>query len=508
MPFGPPRHVSLMVGPLWAAALGLGWSVAASPPATAQTSPEIPEEAPESSPTESYWGPIGPPTEQTMVVQEAQGQPAWETAINLPYNLAFLPLKGAGYAVEHSVEFATENDVVQRVLHFFPYELGPTVIGAGVSIGSQDGYGGSLSMDVPNFLGEENPMKIRLSGMTEGNRKATLGVRYFRNPKSAVEVGAGYRAELESRFYGLSPESQKEDESQYRREVSWAGFSWRRELGGRLSIQSSALYSGAAATAAPENDDRPLTTVHSGLPFGYRDLSVGYTLGLELAHDNVELFGPPGAAWINRGRPEHGGLRRVSVSWFEGRSNTAAAFLAWRAEAQQFLPLWHTKRALALRGLVTRLEDRGGDPLPATSLNAALPDGARHAIPFQRLLTNDDPDLFRGYEDGRFHGRGLVAVTAEYRWPVWSANSLDGTGVDAYGFADLGQIFNEFSDIDSDHLTTSWGGGLRLAAYGTFQGRIEIGVSEESTQFRMRADQTFQFDGLGFFEGRNPVPGR
>ena len=38
--------------------------------------------------------------------------------------------------------------------------------------------------------------------------------------------------------------------------------------------------------------------------------------------------------------------------------------------------------------------------------------------------------------------------------------------------------------------------------------RIEIGWSEEGTQFRFRADQLFQFEKFGLFAGRSPVPDR
>jgi hemolysin activation/secretion protein len=213
--------------------------------------------------------------------------------------------------------------------------------------------------------------------------------------------------------------------------------------------------------------------------------------GLELSHENTEKLGPPEHSWRERVRPEHGGLQRATVSWFEGKGNSKAVYWTWRGEAQQFLPLWHSRRALALRGFVERQENRGDDP-----------------VPFQRLMTNDDPDVFRGYPDERFHDIGIAALTAEYRWPLWVVDNENELGADAYLFADWGQVFAKFDDLGMDRLAKSYGGGVRLGGNGRFVGRIEVGHSEEGTQFRLRADQLFQYEKAGFFNARSPVPDR
>ena len=102
----------------------------------------------------------------------------------------------------------------------------------------------------------------------------------------------------------------------------------------------------------------------------------------------------------------------------------------------------------------------------------------------------------------------MTGATAEYRWPILAMERSNGYGLDAYLFTDIGQVFGSFDEIAGANLTTSLGGGIRLAAYGAFLGRFEVGWSEEQTVLRLRADQVFQFSKHGLYHGRNPIPTR
>jgi hypothetical protein len=98
-------------------------------------------------------------------------------------------------------------------------------------------------------------------------------------------------------------------------------------------------------------------------------------------------------------------------------------------------------------------------------------------LPFQRLMTNDDPDLLRGYRDFRWRGRGMVALSAEYRWPLWVHFRPDGPGLDLYLLAEIGQVYNDIDEITGDNLTFSYGAGVRLIGSRDFVARVEYIVS-------------------------------
>jgi outer membrane protein assembly factor BamA len=245
-------------------------------------------------------------------------------------------------------------------------------------------------------------------------------------------------------------------------------------------VEGEVLYSEVGARGG--DDETPaLRTVYAGaLPPGYPRTSDGVSGSLSLIRDTAA----PG------GRPDRGAYYRLKLSRFQGTGGEDAAFWTYRGELQQFVPLWFSNRALAVRGFVTWI-DSGGD-----------------VVPFQRLMTNDDPDLLRGYRDFRWRGRGMAAGTVEYRWPLWVAKQAHALGLDAYLFTDIGQVFGERREIALRNLTVSWGGGLRLVNLGGFLARLEVGASNEETILRFRTDQVFQFSKGNLFHGRNPIPER
>jgi hypothetical protein len=457
---------------------------------SAATNPPAPAGTPAAS-LASRWGGLGAPDSANTATFSGRPQPAWEKIVNFPYNVVFLPVKLLGIGIEASVQAFDEKPVLRRILRAFPLRAGSALFSGGVTAGGGDGFGGNVSIDIPDFGARHHAMKLRLAGRTRGERRATLALRFRRNDVSWFDLGGGYRSDHNARFYGIGPSAPESAESFHRRETTWAGVTWTRQLAD-FGSSLTGLYSSAVATGTDHSDDPHLSERFVGaLPFGYRDRSEGLGVGWTISHENTERMGPPGAWWRERNRPERGGLRRVGASWFQGKGNSRAEFWTWRAEAQQFLPLPLSRRVLALRGLISRIENEGDDP-----------------VPFQRLLTNDDPDLLRGYPDGRFRDVGLLAATAEYRWPLWALNRENGIGADAFVFADFGQVFSEMDQIAAKALTESYGGGVRVGGHGRFTGRIELGWSEEGMQFRLRADQTFQFERGGFFFGRSPVPDR
>jgi hypothetical protein len=451
---------------------------------------------------DSYWGEIPESSSANTVAQEPVGRPAWEYVVDLPVYVASIPIEALNMLAEGGAH-AYNSTIVQELVHLFPIKIGPTYLSGGIGLGSQDGFGGNISFDTPNFLNEDGKLKIKLAGSTKGQGKAILGVRHPRGERVMIEAGGGYRSDINSRFYGIGPQDRltRDRKSFYREEQAWGGLSVERHLGASgFALKFSGIFSGVSANGTEDSDDPRLSDpnatepggeggfadelaaeVSNGRPFvGYRDRSDGMTYTAELSFDNT----------AEAGRPESGTVLRGKIGYFSASGDDDVQFLIYRGEAQQFVPLWFSRRTLALRGYIEKLEDRGNDP-----------------IPFQRLLTNDDPDVFRGYHDYRFRDTGIWAVTAEYRWPLWALNHVNGFGLDAYAFADFGQVFPEL-DVAGDDITTSYGGGLRIAGMGNFIGRLEVGHSNQETIFRLRADQLFQFGKGGLFHGRNPVPER
>lgn len=433
-----------------------------------------------------YWGPIDPPHERNTAAPEDHKRAAWEHVVNAPYHVAVFPFRMVAGGLEVTTEWLDETRLVRRILSLFPLKLGPTFFTPSVSFSSSDGFAGGGTLFTPGFLGENNRMRISGIFSTEGDQRATFGVDWIHSENTATQVGIGYRSKVNTRFYGLGAESPEDRESFFHQETAWGGVTIERRLGAGISGTVGALYSQVHALDSDCSDHPHLVDEFSaelaaGAVPSYASRSDGWSFSAELRHDDTE----------ETGRPEGGGIRRAKVEWFQARGNSHAEFVTYRGELQQFLPLWHTNRALAVRAVYTSIDNVGDDP-----------------VPFQRLPTNDDPDLFRGYQDFRFRDEGLVAASIEYRWPLWSLNQKNGIGADAYLFVDWGQVFSDLEEISTDRVTTSYGGGLRAAGFGRYFGRIELAWSEEDFQVRFRGDQIFQWVSGGLYGGRNPVPAR
>ncbi len=429
----------------------------------------------------SYWGDFPARSDSTTAMLRQRPTPLWETALLAPYEVARLPLRGVTYAAGKSVVFLDDTHVLYRVGKLLAPRRGPFGVLINMRAGGLSGFGGGLTVLHDKFFGPDNRFKLRQQSTVRGRHKTSLGISWGQRERGRTELGAGYDLRPEAQYFGTGPESKKDAESRYKQELTWTGLTYAHEVGGGLAAELGTLYSAMGARATNRSFGEPLREVFAGsIPAGYghRSDGVQFSAGLHLDTTKEE------------GRPETGRFARAVGARFESTDGSDVAFWTWRAEAQQFVPLWFTQRALAVRGFYSWI-----DPI----------DGS---VPFQRLMTNDDPDLFRGYKDFRWRGRGMTSLTVEYRWPVWAPRQVGEGGLDAYLLGDFGQVFDHQREVSLPNTTSSFGGGFRFIGVGGLTGRIEIARSREETVFRLRGDQLFQFKRGDLYHGRNPVPVR
>lgn len=115
---------------------------------------------------------------------------------------------------------------------------------------------------------------------------------------------------------------------------------------------------------------------------------------------------------------------------------------------------------------------------------ALLTDGAP---PFYALPRFGGQNVMRGYYEGRFRDRNLVAMQAEYRvLPVLGRFGL-------VGFAGLGDINEELNDFRLNELKYSLGGGVRflLSPEEKITLRLDFGVGEDTSGFYITLGEAF-----------------
>ena len=436
----------------------------------------------------SYWGALPADTDSSTLAHPRNNRmPLWEGAVVYPWRVATYPIKLATQGLGAGIVALDEGGAIKTLAHLLAPP--PTIVGfiPSATAGGAAGFGIGGGIYDKHFLTPRCEAEIRYQGTFSGGHKSSLGFRIDGGTPREVDLVIGYRYRPYARYYGLGPNSRPEEETIYAHQIGWVGGSYRHALGrgvvGEVELLGSQILAGGTDFDLTDGVHY-LPDVFNGarLPDGYRQNSRGASLALSLAHDTT----------TETGRPERGGLRRATASWFESFGKLDADFWTFRVEAQQFVPLWFSQRALALRGFVSYIDPTGSDP-----------------VPFQRLNYNDTPDNLRGYSEYRFRDRGMAVASAEYRWPVWADRTADGPGLDMYLLTDVGQVFGNFHQLTLPNLTVSYGGGLRFV--GGDHGlslRLEMAKSREETQFRFRADQVFQFMKESLFYGRNPVPSR
>lgn len=431
---------------------------------------------------ESYWGPVPPESESELLLVERHQRAAWEWPLYGTYRVLRFPFQVLGAGAKRMVIFLDESGTFYHAKRLLgdislPYGLR---VGGVFDVVTGFGLGANVYHDEVGRPGSQ----IQLKGLAsfEGHRRASVGYELEWAERRSLVLGLGYRLRPNARFYGIGPGSVEEDRSHFTQENAWGGveFRWGLRRAEKLELSLGALQS-SVSTRGPRDDG--LSSIEDDdafaamLPVGYGERSYGVELSLGLEHDTTR----------QEARPLGTGLRRVRAGYFFAQEEEEPSFWTFRLEAQQFFRLWWD-RAFAVRGVTTWMESDEGDP---------------H---FVRLMSNEDPDQMRAYDDFRFRDRGFIGLNVEYRYPIWAYSEPKGTGLDAYLFTDTAQVFGRTAEISTRNLRPSYGGGIRFLGRRGFGARAEIGVGEEGTAFRLSMDQVFQYPRNALYDGREPIP--
>jgi len=429
---------------------------------------------------QSNWGPIAPAADSLTQRSTAPGMPLWEGMLVWPFRVITFPVVIVGTGVAAGVEVLDERKVIQWVQEQLRPRTGPFGLKVDVTAGGLTGFGVGMTGEYTGLFTPDGRARLEGAASTTGHRLVNAGLGVPVGPRGRIEVAGGYRVRPNARYFGLGPDASRGDQSFYRQESGWAGVSYT--LSGSHLEAMVEVFGSTIGAFDPRDQDQPsLPDQFPDTPTGYGEYSTGVTVGAGIAHVDED----------GSGRPTRGGARRARVWHFSNLDGSGLDFWTFRIEAEQFVPLWYRYHTLALRGVVGWIDRTSPDE-----------------VPFQRLMTNRFPDELRGFDSFRWRDRGILLLSAEYRWPIWANKTADGTGVDLYVLGDVGQVFRRAGDINGRNLTTSMGAGLRLGSMTGFVARMELAWSDEGAQFRLQTDQPFQFFKRGLYHGREPTPQR
>jgi hypothetical protein len=396
----------------------------------------------------SAWGVLPAPSDSTTASFKNRSRSAWEWPLYIPYAAINYPLRWIREGIGLGMIWADKRDLF-RFINLVPVPKG---VVPSVSYNRQEGLGLGLNLYLP-VGNEKNLSRIRATYTTQKWQKYTAGAIFNKDGKWSMQMGVGYRFRPNLEFYGVGPNTTLDDLAYYMDKRGWGGLNVRRRLTKRQYLALAGVFSSIAARE-PEEGFHPTMTEKYG--------------------DNKQS-----------GNPDRGTLAGATVGGFVATNTNDISFTAYRFELQQFVPLWYSKRALALRGYFNFIDDTGSEP-----------------IPFQRMFINEVPDMFRAFDTGRWRDLGITGVDIEYRFPFVADKKDGGFGIDTVLLTDIGQVFSERSEIAIDNLTYTYGFGFRAFMNQMFIGTAEFVWSDEGFQFRLSTKQLYQFTRDVLFQGR------
>ena len=106
--------------------------------------------------------------------------------------------------------------------------------------------------------------------------------------------------------------------------------------------------------------------------------------------------------------------------------------------------------------------------------------------PFDQLPELGGDKLLRGYFQGRYRDRALIAFQAEYRWPLFWR-------VGAAGFVGVGQVADGLSGFRLDRFWPAGGVGIRflLAEQEGLNVRADFAFGDGSSGFYLAFGEAF-----------------
>jgi hypothetical protein len=304
---------------------------------------------------------------------------------------------------------------------FYP-KLGSLTVGSGFAYGL-----GYRDRDLLNNYGS---VDMWVAGSTRGYFAAEGRVRFpeLAHKKLLVEGWAGRRDYAGEYFYGLGPDSQRADQSDYGLRSTIFGASAGVRPFPKLIVGTSLEY--LTPSVGRGNDDRVPDVEDS---FGEAEApGVSQRADFLRTHGYVELD------YRQPRYPRQGGFLRADISHYEDRTTGSYTFNRYDFDARQFIGFLAGRRVLGLRGFVSTTDEREGG-----------------VVPFYGMPTLGGNDTLRGFRMYRFRGPHALLLQAEYRWEIWS-------GLDGALFYDAGKTPLERSDINFKGLESDYGFGFRF----------------------------------------------
>ena len=242
------------------------------------------------------------------------------------------------------------------------------------------------------------------------------------------ETWASHRDYPQENFFGLGPDSSRDDRSDYAIRTN--------HFGGRAGVRPfpHLLVGGGLEYLEPR--------VGAGQNDRYPDVSVAFdpseVPGLDTRADFLRSDAFIEVDYREPRNARKGGWYRVDFSHYGDRTANQFTFNRLDFDVRQFVGFLAGRRVIAARLFVSTSDTR-----------------ADQTMPFYFMPTLGGNDTLRGFREYRFRGPHAILAQGEYRWEIWS-------GFDGAIFYDAGKVADRRDDLDFGNLESDYGIGFRF----------------------------------------------
>ena len=273
-----------------------------------------------------------------------------------------------------------------------------------------------------------------------------------------LDVTARYRNYPQEDFFGVGPDSQVEDRTNYRLEDTDIVGTAAVRAGDWLAV---GFRGGFLATHTGEGTDSRFPSIETAFDDTRApalEVQPNYIYGgpyLEIDYRDSKL------------NPRAGGYYRFEWTSFNDRNLEMFGFNRFEGEIRQYFPFFNRRRVFAFRAKTSMVGSQDGN-----------------RIPFYLRPTLGGSEDLRGFREFRFQDQNLMLMNLEYRYEAFS-------GLDMAIFGDTGKVFPRRADFDFTDLEVAWGIGARFnSVAGTFF-RIDVAFSNEGNRIFYKFGHSF-----------------
>jgi hypothetical protein len=243
-----------------------------------------------------------------------------------------------------------------------------------------------------------------------------------------LETWASRRDYPQENFFGLGPDSDRADRSDYGILTNHAG--------GRAGVKPvDALLVGGGLEYLRPRLERGNSSLLPDLPDVFDPSQVP---GFETRSNFLRSHAFIEVDYREPRNARKGGWYRLDYSHYDDRTTGTYTFNRLDADVRQYIGFLAERRVIAARLFVSTSDARAG-----------------HAVPFYFMPTLGGNDTLRGFREYRFRGPHAILLQGEYRWEIWS-------GLEGALFYDAGKVANRRGDLEFSDLDRDYGFGFRF----------------------------------------------